>query len=71
MTNENRGTVLKVAIITEGDRKELFPGNRTRISDMSAGILQMNFPWYTYICMLKVCDPASNSCEDREDLTND
>lgn len=38
MTNENRGTVLKVDIITEGDRKELFLGNRTRISGMLAGI---------------------------------
>lgn len=38
MTNENRVTVLKVVIITEGDRKELFLGNGTGISGMIAGI---------------------------------
>lgn len=38
MTNETRGTVLKVEISTEGDRREPFLGNRTGISGMLAGM---------------------------------
>jgi len=34
MTNENRGTVLKVEISTKRERSELFLGNRARISGM-------------------------------------
>jgi len=37
MTNENRGTVLKVENSTEGDRRELFLGNRTRICGTLSG----------------------------------
>lgn len=34
MTNENRGTVLKVEISAKRERSEMFLGNRARISGM-------------------------------------